>query len=260
MTLKCPACKSDSIRRSHARHKDGGLQRLLFHAYRCRNCHQRFFRLASAPWIAAAILLLSVAAIAFGWTLAQLYIDASPAAEQADAPPLPAAADLGTTAKPVAGADEAMSALADRGDAKAQFQLGMSYRNGTAGKPDPGLAYQWLAKSAAQGYPDAQYAVGTLHLAGHGVLQSFPSAFEWFERAAQQNHAEAQYNLGRMYRRGYGVPTDNVKAYVWFNLAAAQGNDRAREARDSLLTLMTPDQVKAAQHESQQWRPLAAKE
>ncbi len=148
--------------------------------------------------------------------------------------------------------------LAESGDPKAQFELGMSYRNGQAGTPDPAKAYSWLQKSAQQNYADAQYVLGTLHLAGHGVLQSFPAAFEWFEKAAQQNHAEAQFNLGRMYRRGYGVETSHVKAYMWFNLAAAQGHDRAREARDNLLPLMTPDQIRAAQRESHEWRPMAA--
>lgn len=257
MTLRCPACRSDSIRRSHLRSKDGVFRALLFGSYRCRNCHQRFFRLARGPWIGAAIVVLSVGAIALGWSLGSMYT--SPAAEsepmisQAAEPSIDAEAPM----RAVVIADDAIAALADQGDAKAQLQLGMAYRDGRAGRADPALAYQWIARSAQQGYADAQYVLGSLHLAGHGVLQSFPSAIEWFERAAQQNHADAQYNLGRLYRRGYGIAADNVRAYVWFNLAAAQGHDRAREARDSLLPLMTPEQIKAAQRESLAWRPVA---
>jgi hypothetical protein len=86
-------------------------------------------------------------------------------------------------------------------------------------------------------------------------LQSFPAAFKWFELAAQQNHAEAQYSLGVMYRTGQGVPIDKSKAYVWFNLSAAQGHPRAREARDSLLPALAPEQILAAQRAAQDWRP-----
>jgi len=84
-------------------------------------------------------------------------------------------------------------------------------------------------------------------------------AFRWFELAAQQNHAEAQFSLGVMYRSGQGVPVDKSKAYTWFNLASAQGHERAREARDSLLSALTPEQVLAAQRAAQDWRPAAAK-
>lgn len=232
---------------------------LFYSGYRCRNCHERFFRLAGGPLVAAVAVLLFVLATGFGWGLRSIYT-----AERSDSVPVasaptPESMDLESAMPPAPVAADSTAALAERGDAKAQFQLGMSYRNGQADSQDSTLAYKWIAQSAQQGHADAQYVVGTMHLAGHGVLQSFPTAIEWFERAAQQNHADAQYNLGRMYRRGYGIAASNTKAYMWFNLAAAQGHDRAREARDNLLPLMTPDQIKAAQHDSQEWRPVAAK-
>jgi len=208
------------------------------------------------------VVALVALAVAFGWGMATLYSSDRYDTDAIAAAPTPdtASMDLQTIVPPASAEGGSLAALAEAGDAKAQFQLGMAYREGETVQRDLAVAYKWLKLSAQQGYADAQFVLGAMHLAGQGVLQSFPAAFEWFERAAQQNHAEAQYSLGRMYRRGYGVAASHPKAYMWFNLAAAQGHERAREARDSLLPLMTPDQIKAAQQESQAWRPAMAKQ
>ena len=50
-----------------------------------------------------------------------------------------------------------------------------------------------------------------------------------------------------MYANGEGVPEDYVFGYAWLNLAAAQGHELAREGKDNLQTLMTPDQIARAQ-------------
>jgi hypothetical protein len=61
-----------------------------------------------------------------------------------------------------------------------------------------------------------------------------------------------------MYRNGQSVAVDKARAYLWFNLAAAQGHEQARDARDSLLPALTPEQVLAAQRAAQEWRPQPA--
>lgn len=258
MTLKCPACKSQDIRRSHWRRGDPPMRMVLFTAYRCRECHQRFFRLASAPIIGTAVVLLFFGAIALGWAFGSVFLATEPEAEPTATSSTAAAAVLESSVTPAPAATDPWAALAEQGDAKAQFQLGMAYRSGDAARRDYALSYQWLEKAAKQGYAEAEYVLGYMHLAGDGVLQSFPAAFQWFERAAQKNHADAQYNLGRMYRRGYGVPVSNGKAYMWFNLAAAQGHERARDARDTVLPLMNAEEVRSAQRAAEEWRPEAA--
>ena len=259
MTTKCPACKSTHVRRSHWRRGDPAGRMLLYSAYRCRDCHERFFRLARGPFIAVGALALAALAIGIGIAIGTTFIveaEVASVAESIDrSPPLVLSETNGPAAPPPLPERETVVGLADQGDARAQYQLGMSYRAGEASRRDYPLSYQWLEKSAQQGYAEAQYALGVMHLAGDGVLQSFPAAFKWFERAARQNHADAQYNLGRMYRRGYGVTASNSLAYMWFNLAAAQGHERAREARDNLLALLSPEEVKKAQQASQEWRP-----
>jgi hypothetical protein len=78
------------------------------------------------------------------------------------------------------------------------------------------------------------------------------------EPLAGQGDAKAQGDLGIAYVKGEGVPQDYVLAHMWFNLAAAQGNEDARQNRDSVAKVMTPDQVAEAQRLARQWKPVVA--
>jgi hypothetical protein len=78
------------------------------------------------------------------------------------------------------------------------------------------------------------------------------------EPLAGQGDAKAQGDLGAAYVKGEGVPQDYVLAHMWFNLAAAQGNEDARQNRDGVAKLMTPDQIAEAQRLARQWKPVVA--
>lgn len=122
-----------------------------------------------------------------------------------------------------AAASAAFMALAERGQAKAQFNLGFMYEKGLGAPADDG------------------------------------EAMKWYRKAAEQGHAGAQNNLGVMYETGKGVPQDYVEAYFWYSLATAQDNDLAVPNLDNLTRLMTAAQREAAQREAAQRRePLAA--
>jgi hypothetical protein len=258
MTPKCPSCRSTNLRRSRHRPEDGVWRSLFYTAYRCRDCGRRFQQLTSGLLLGAAIASLGALTFGAGFVLGGFGNLAPPRAEPAAGAPSAITLKDGEadgTPAPVT-IDLALAAAAEDGDPKAQLRLGMAYLNPQGGaEPDPALALKWIQRAADQGYADAQYALGAVHHAGRGALQSFPVAVKWFELAAQQNHADAQYSLGVMYRTGQGVPVDKSKAYIWFNLSAAQGHPRAREARDSLLTSLSPEQVLAAQRTAQEWRP-----
>jgi hypothetical protein len=60
------------------------------------------------------------------------------------------------------------SSLAERGDARAQFHLGMLYENGDGIPVDYGKAREWYEKSAAQGEANAQFYLGLLSAFGRG--------------------------------------------------------------------------------------------
>ena len=263
--MKCPNCRSERLRRSHHRPQDGLRRSVFYAAYRCRDCRQRFVKLALAPILGLVVAALFVLTLALGFALSAIRDStlpiAEPLASSAVAQQTPEREAERAPTAPVlpAGPGLALAADADAGDAGAQFRLGMAYLNGQGVERDLPAARKWIEKAAEQDYADAQHALGAMYHGGRGVLQNFPLAFKWYERAAQHNHAEAQYSLGMMYRSGQGVPVDKPKSYIWFNLAAAQGHERAREARDNLLPALTTDQVLAAQRAAQEWRPVQAK-
>lgn len=121
-------------------------------------------------------------------------------------------------------AREACRKPAETGDARAQYNLGVSARILQL-FPE---AVQWTQRSAAQGLPEAQLHLGLLHHRGQGLPQSFAKALQQFEQAGAQALAEAQFMAGLMYYRGDGVPRDFARALRWFSQAAEQGHGQAQ--------------------------------
>ncbi len=105
---------------------------------------------------------------------------------------------------------------------------------------------QELRYLADHGDLRAQYDLGVLYDKGNGVPQSDHEAMNWYRRAAEQGEARAQYNLGLMYANGQGVSQDLVEAYYWISLSAAGGDVHALDARDYYSEKMTLDQITQA--------------
>jgi TPR repeat protein len=118
--------------------------------------------------------------------------------------------------------------LADRGDAEAQFNLGVMYANGRGVPQDDWAAASWYRKAADQGNALAQNNLGNRYANGRGVAQNDAAAVSWYRKAADQDYAIAQYNLGVMYDNGRGVPQDHAAALNWYRKAADQGYAAAR--------------------------------
>jgi len=98
---------------------------------------------------------------------------------------------------------EVIKAKAEKGDAIAQFNLGVSYAN------------------------------------GQGVPQDRAEAVKWYRKAADQGDANAQCNLGGCYATGQGVTQSELEAYIWFSLAAAQGMKEAPHNRDLVASKLS---------------------
>jgi len=113
---------------------------------------------------------------------------------------------------------------AEQGDAKAQFNLGAMYENGQGVPPDHTQAVKWFRKAADQGIAGAQFNLGLWYVEGQGVPQDYTQAVKWFRKAADQGDAQAQNGLGSMYGRGWGVPQDYTESVKWFRKAAEQGD------------------------------------
>ena len=94
-----------------------------------------------------------------------------------------------------------LKVLAEKGDSRAQYNLGVMYRDHPESKTlshvlkDDMEATKWFRKSALQGYAEAQYALGQKYAYGVGKDEKEEAA-KWFRKAAEQGHPKAQFAIG----------------------------------------------------------------
>jgi TPR repeat protein len=117
---------------------------------------------------------------------------------------------------------------AEKGDAIAQYNLGVCYANGQGVAKDAVEAVKWYRKAAEQNDATAQCNLGICYNNGEGVPKDFKEAAKWFRKSADQGFADAQNNLGVCYDNGEGVPRDYVEAVKWYRKAAGQGVAKAQ--------------------------------
>lgn len=80
---------------------------------------------------------------------------------------------------------------AESGDPRAQYNLGRMYlwgMNELGVERNDQKAYKWFLKSAEQGYAPAQFEVGVSLKNGRGVAADSAKARTWFEKASQQGY------------------------------------------------------------------------
>jgi TPR repeat protein len=181
-------------------------------------------------------------------------------------------------------------ALAEKGDAAAQYSVGHYFWYGGDVRQNFAEALIWLRKSAAQGDADAMNLIGYMNFYGQGVpvnlaeaeiwyrrgamvgsaraqnnlglmyfdLQIRPKdyeqAVEWFRKAAEQGNARALYNLGRAYEQGKGVEQDWVQAHMWYSLAGRAGFDYGGKRAKTLESDMDAADIAQANSLAQQWQ------
>ena len=122
---------------------------------------------------------------------------------------------------------------AEKGYDRAQYYLGLMYADGEGVTKNASLAVKWLCKAADQGLAQAQFSLGTMYARGEGVERDYGRAAEWHRKAADQGVPEAQYVLGLMYETGQGVERDGQQAKSWLEQAATQGYLKAQERLDA---------------------------
>ncbi len=108
---------------------------------------------------------------------------------------------------------------------------------------DYGKALTEIEFLANRGEARAQYDLGLMYDQGQGVPKDDARAIHWYGLAAEQGEPRAQYNLGLMYLNGQGVQPDLVTAYYWVTLSANRGNVHARDARDYIGEKMSTEQI-----------------
>ena len=86
---------------------------------------------------------------------------------------------------------------------------------------------EWLPV-AQRGDANAQFNIGLLY-ARQRRRQDLRQAAEWYRKAAEQGVGAAEYNLGVMYANGDGVPRDVHEAVKWLQKASDAGIPMGRE-------------------------------
>lgn len=183
-----------------------------------------------------------------------------------------------------------LTALANRGNAKAELVVGLKYLNGDGVAVNEAQAAKWLERSAESGEPVAQYRLGTLYehgkgvaadpvkathwyqaaamqgnrkamhnlavafAEGTGVKKDYAEAARWFSKAASMGLADSQFNLAVLYERGQGVPQSLLDAYKWYAVAAANGDIESKSRIEALATQLSADDRAAAQHAADTFR------
>eukprot|EP00469_Lotharella_globosa_P012434 CAMPEP_0167779704 /NCGR_PEP_ID=MMETSP0111_2-20121227/4952_1 /TAXON_ID=91324 /ORGANISM="Lotharella globosa, Strain CCCM811" /LENGTH=477 /DNA_ID=CAMNT_0007670139 /DNA_START=227 /DNA_END=1660 /DNA_ORIENTATION=- len=117
--------------------------------------------------------------------------------------------------------------LAEGGNAKAMYNLGLCYYKGIAVAKNYEQAYDYFFKSAENGYADAKHNLAICCQLGRGIPASQVAAKEWYIEAAEANVSESMNNLGQMYQKGIGCDVDEKEAFKWFKKGADLANGDA---------------------------------
>ncbi|HAK61591.1 MAG TPA: hypothetical protein DCO77_14650 [Nitrospiraceae bacterium] len=120
--------------------------------------------------------------------------------------------------------------LAKKGDAFAQYNLGVIYANGLGVTKNDAEAVTWYRKAAEQGDSDAQGNLGLMYENGRGVKQDYKKAMNWYQKSAKQGNVIGQNNIAGLYFNGRGVKKNDKKAIAWYRKAAKQGNALAQNS------------------------------
>ncbi|MDE5787552.1 MAG: sel1 repeat family protein [Bacteroidaceae bacterium] len=115
--------------------------------------------------------------------------------------------------------------LAQKGDASAQQRLGVNLADGIGVPENEKAGYEWIKKSADQGYTPAQYGMGICYQYGYGgVKKDTKEAFEYYLKAANKGDEAALYRIAQCYKDGIGVENDLSKAFEYYLRTAELGN------------------------------------
>jgi uncharacterized protein len=179
----------------------------------------------------------------------------------------------------------AMVALANKGDAEAQYHVGMMYNNGIGTQRDLKQAFEWFQKSTASNDPLGAYKLGCYfdgqgadvvasdsnealkyklvaaragyELAQHDVAllydrqQNPEEAIKWWKMAADQGNQKALYNLSGAYFQGKGAPKDLSMAYAYYKLSKLVPKDKV----NGMAGILSKPELEQAEKLVSAWKP-----
>ena len=180
---------------------------------------------------------------------------------------------------------KAMVALANKGDAEAQYHVGMMHNNGIGTQQDPKQAFEWFQKSTASGDPLGAYKLGCYYdgqfagvvttdssaalkyklvaaKAGYALAQNDVAvlyhrqgnpeeALKWWKMAGDQGYPSALYSLSMSYSAGKGAPRDLSLSYAYFKLSKRAPKKNV----DEMAAMLSKPELEKAEKLVSEWSP-----
>ena len=121
-----------------------------------------------------------------------------------------------------------LKAAAGRGDAEAQFQLGMQLHDGVGMPRDPSAALEWLLKAAAQHHALAAFSASRMLSEGDDVPVDKSKALLLLRDAAAAGQPDAEHNLAIWYADISKEAGHMQRAHEWMTRAADHGDPESQ--------------------------------
>ena len=122
--------------------------------------------------------------------------------------------------------------LAEGGDPRAQFGLGLIYETGLGAVASDGPAtFAWYQRAAGGGFSPSQNNLELLYAEGRLVPRDPTRAVALWREAATAGFGPAQHNLALALASGSGTPRDAAEAAEWRERAEAQRRTSAEVGR-----------------------------
>lgn len=153
-------------------------------------------------------------------------------------------------------AAELFNMSATRGDAEAQYYLGLLYLKGVGVEKQPQQAFNWMLAAAEQQYLEAQYELARMYSKGIGTGENPQETLRWLTRAADDGHAGAQFFLALAMDSGKGAPQNRDAALGWYRRSAEAGHMPAQRVLGQKY--LSGDGVKADVSEATRWLKAAS--
>jgi TPR repeat protein len=145
-------------------------------------------------------------------------------------------------------------AIAEQGDAEAQYAIGVMYHAGWEVTKDYAEEIRWWLLAAEQGHSAAMFQLGYHYwFGGEGVTQNGAEAIRWMRLAAEHGERDAILELGGMYYRGGAAPNQEagppnyIQAYVWERVAVDMQGRSFDDSEGLFADKFTPAQLAQAQ-------------
>ncbi len=139
-----------------------------------------------------------------------------------------------------------LSLFAANGDARANYNLGIMYREGLGVDQDDIEALTHFIAAAEDGHMLGNYTVGLAFLRGRGSDVDGEAALSYLKEATLLGHALSPVEMGRIYFEGRLTKKDVVAAHFWWSVARDRNAPGATEYLHSLSRQMNETQKQEA--------------